>query len=112
MSITKISAQLGLEVTPVSNQAIASRLKQEFEINVKVNPERQKSIKLVHNLHQTLTSKQIIRLAIAEAIIGSPTVSTFIDRLETSDIAVLPKTQGDKLLGLTYMHKDVKIVPY
>ena len=112
VSITKISAQLGLEVTPVSNQAIASRLKQEFEINVKVNPERQKSIKLVHNLHQTLTSKQIIRLAIAEAIIGSPTVSTFIDRLETSDIAVLPKTQGDKLLGLTYMHKDVKIAGY
>ena len=112
VSITKISAQLGLEVTPVSNQAIASRLKQEFEINVKVNPERQKSIKLVHNLHQTLTSKQIIRLAIAEAIIGSPTVSTFIDRLETSDIAVLPKTQGDKLLGLTYIHKDVKIAGY
>ena len=112
VSITKISAQLGLEVTPVSNQAIASRLKQEFGINVKVNPERQKSIKLVHNLHQTLTSKQIIRLAIAEAIIGSPTVSTFIDRLETSDIAVLSKTQGDKLVGLTYMHKDVKIAGY
>lgn len=112
VSIAKISAQLGLKVTPVSNQAIASRLKQEFEINVEVSPEHQKSIKLIHNPHKTPTSKQIIRKAIAEAVIGSPNVSTFIKRLEKHSVTILPKIQGDNLLGLTYIHKDVKIAGY
>lgn len=112
VSTRRISAQLGLEIAPVSNNAVASRLKQEFGITVEVSPEGQKSLKQVFNPHKTPTSKQIIRQAIAKAIVDSPTIPTFIERLEASNIAVLPKTKENHLLGLTYIHKDVKIAGY
>lgn len=112
VSTRRIAAQLGLEVTPTTNEAIASRLKQEYEITVPTSPNRSKSIRAINSLHKTPTSKEIIREAIGEAIKDSPTISTFIQRLEENNIGVLPKMRGDELLGFTYIHNDVKIAGY
>ncbi|MBR8838781.1 MAG: relaxase/mobilization nuclease domain-containing protein [Stigonema ocellatum SAG 48.90 = DSM 106950] len=112
VSTRRIAAQLGLEVTPTTNEAVASRLKQEYEITVPTSPNRSKSIRAINSKHKTPTSKEIIRSAIGEAIIDSPTISTFIQRLEENNIAVLPKMRGDELLGFTYIHSDVKIAGY
>ncbi|BAY19936.1 hypothetical protein NIES21_58060 (plasmid) [Anabaenopsis circularis NIES-21] len=69
-------------------------------------------LRAVNSKHKTPTSKEIIRQAIGEAIKDSPTVSTFIERLEENNIGVLPKMQEEELLGLTYIHNDVKIAGY
>lgn len=112
VSTRRIAAELGLEVTPTTNEAVASRLKQEYEITVPTSPNRSKSIRAINSLHKTPTSKEIIREAIGEAIKDSPTISTFIQRLEENNIGVLPKMRGDELLGFTYIHNDVKIAGY
>lgn len=74
VSTRRISAQMGLEITPVSSNAIASRLEKEFGITVEISPERQKSIKLVNSPHKNLTAKEIVRKAIKEAISDSPSL--------------------------------------
>ena len=112
VSTRRIAAKLGLEVTPTTNEAIASRLKQEYEITVPTSPNRSSSIRAVNSKHKSPTGKEIIQSAIGEAIKDSPTVSTFIQRLEENNIGVLPKMRGDKLLGFTYIHNDVKIAGY
>ncbi|MBD2254379.1 relaxase/mobilization nuclease domain-containing protein [Nostoc parmelioides FACHB-3921] len=112
VSTRRIAAELGLEVTPTTNEAVASRLEQEYGIITLISPNRSKSIRAVNSKHKTPTSKEIIRQAIGEAIKDSPTVSTFIERLEENNIGVLPKMQGEELLGFTYIHNDVKIAGY
>ncbi len=112
VSTRRIAAQLGLEVTPTTNEAVASRLKQEYGIIVPTSPNRSKSIRAVNSKHKTPTSKEIIREAIGEAIKDSPTVSSFIQRLEENNIGVLPKMRGWELLGFTYIHNHVKIAGY
>ncbi|NMF63255.1 hypothetical protein DP113_34520 (plasmid) [Brasilonema octagenarum UFV-E1] len=112
VSTRRIAAQLGLEVTPTTNEAVASRLEQEYGITALTSRNRSKSIRAVNSKHKTPTSKEIIRSAIGEAIIDSPTISTFIQRLEENNIGVLPKMRGDELLGFTYIHNDVKIAGY
>jgi len=112
VSTRRIAAELGLEVTPTTNEAVASRLEQEYGIITLTSPNRSKSIRAVNSKHKTPTSKEIIRQAIGEAIKDSPTVSTFIQRLEENSIGVLPKMQEEELLGFTYIHNDVKIAGY
>ncbi|RAM48005.1 MAG: hypothetical protein C6Y22_30280 [Hapalosiphonaceae cyanobacterium JJU2] len=112
VSTRRIAAQLGLEVTPTTNEAVASRLKQEYGITAPTSPNRSKSIRAVNSKHKTPTSKEIIREAIGEAIKDSPTVSTFIQHLEENNIGVLPKMRGLELLGFTYIHNNVKIAGY
>jgi hypothetical protein len=112
VSTRRIAAQLGLEVTPTTNEAVGSKLEQEYGITAPTSPNRSKSIKAVNSKHKTPTSKEMIREAIGEAIQDSPTVSTFIQRLEENNIAVLPKMSGDELLGFTYIHNQVKIAGY
>ena len=112
VSTRRIAAQLGLEVTPTTNEAVASRLKQEYDIIAPTSPNRSTRIRAVNSKHKTPTSKEIIREAIGEAIKDSPTVSTFIQRLEKNNIGVLSKMRGDELLGFTYIHNDVKIAGY
>ncbi|WP_242062963.1 relaxase/mobilization nuclease domain-containing protein [Nostoc sp. FACHB-145] len=112
VSTRRIAAELGLEVTPTTNEAVASRLEQEYGIITLTSPNRSKSIRAVNSKHKTPTSKEIIRQAIGEAIKDRPTVSTFIERLEENNIGVLPKMQGEELLGFTYIHNDVKIAGY
>ncbi len=112
VSTRRIAAELGLEVTPTTNEAVASRLEQEYGIITLTSPNRSKSIRAVNSKHKTPTSKEIIRQAIGEAIKDSPTVSTFIQRLEENNIGVLPKMRGEELLGFTYIHNDVKIAAY
>ncbi|PSB30828.1 relaxase/mobilization nuclease domain-containing protein [Chlorogloea sp. CCALA 695] len=112
VSTRRIADQLGLEIAPVSNHAIASRLKKEFGIIAEVSPEHQKNIKLIHNPRKKLTSKQIIRQAIEASIVNRPDISTFIERLETKGIMVLPKIESNNLLGLTYILGNVKIAGY
>ena len=112
VSTRRIAAKLGLEVTPTTNEAIASRLKQEYEITVPTSPNRSKNIRAINSKHKTPTSKEMIRSAIGEAIKDSPTISTFIQRLEENNIAVLPKMRRDELLGFTYIHNQVKIAGY
>lgn len=112
VSTRRIAAELGLEVTPTTNEAVASKLEQEYGITALTSPNRSKSIRAVNSKHKTPTSKEIIRQAIGEAIKDSPTVSTFIQRLEENNIGVLPKMQGEELLGFTYIHNDVKIAGY
>ncbi|PLZ98953.1 hypothetical protein CI594_11465 [Fischerella thermalis CCMEE 5196] len=112
VSTRRIAAELGLEVTPTTNEAVASRLEQEYGIITLTSPNRSKSIRAVNSKHKTPSSKEIIRQAIGEAIKDSPTVSTFIQRLEENNIGVLPKMQGEELLGFTYIHNDVKIAGY
>ncbi|KOP24381.1 hypothetical protein AMR41_21840 [Hapalosiphon sp. MRB220] len=112
VSTRRIAAELGLEVTPTTNEAVASRLEQEYGIITLTSPNRSKSIRAVNSKHKTPTSKEIIRQAIGEAIKDSPTISTFIERLEENNIGVLPKMQGEELLGFTYIHNDIKIAGY
>ncbi|MCC5668727.1 relaxase/mobilization nuclease domain-containing protein [Nostoc sp. CHAB 5784] len=112
VSTRRIAAKLGLEVTPTTNEAVTSKLEQEYGITTLTSPNRSKSIRAVNSKHKTPTSKEIIRQAIGEAIKDSPTVSTFIQRLEENNIGVLPKMQGEELLGFTYIHNDVKIAGY
>jgi hypothetical protein len=112
VSTRQIAAQLGLEVTPTTNEAVAYRLKTMYGIVASTSPNRSKSIRAVNSKHKTPTSKEIIRSSIGEAIKDSPTVSTFIQRLEENNIGVLPKMRGDELLGFTYIHNDVKIAGY
>nr|MDZ8016423.1 relaxase/mobilization nuclease domain-containing protein [Nostoc sp. ZfuVER08] len=112
VSTRRIAAELGLEVTPTTNEAVSSKLEQEYGIITLTSPNRSKSIRAVNSKHKTPTSKEIIRQAIGEAIKDSPTVSTFIQRLEENNIGVLPKMQGEELLGFTYIHNDVKIAGY
>jgi Relaxase/Mobilisation nuclease domain len=112
VSTRRIAAELGLEVTPTTNEAVASKLQQEYGITALTSPNRSKSIRAVNSKHKTPTSKEIIRQAIGEAIKDSPTVSTFIQRLEENNIGVLPKMRGEELLGFTYTHNDVKIAGY
>lgn len=112
VSTRRIADQLGLEIAPVSNHAIASRLKKEFGIIAEVSPEHQKSIKLIHNPHKEPTSKQIIRKAIEASIFDRPNISMFIERLEIAGIMVLPKIESNNLLGLTYILGNVKIAGY
>jgi hypothetical protein len=112
VSTRRIAAELGLEVTPTTNEVVASKLEQEYGIITLTSPNRSKSIRAVNSKHKTPTSKEIIRQAIGEAIKDSPTVSTFIQRLEENNIGVLPKMQGEELLGFTYIHNDVKIAGY
>ncbi|WP_243713783.1 relaxase/mobilization nuclease domain-containing protein [Nostoc sp. 106C] len=112
VSTRRIAAELGLEVTPTTNEAIASRLEQEYGVITLTSPNRSKSIRAVNSKHKTPTSKEVIRQAIGEAIKDSPTVSTFIQRLEENNIGVLPKMRGEELLGFTYIHNDVKIAGY
>ncbi|MDF5732145.1 MAG: relaxase/mobilization nuclease domain-containing protein [Rhizonema sp. PD38] len=112
VSTRRIATELGLEVTPTTNEAVASRLKKEYAITAPTSPNRSKSIRAVNSKHKTPTSKEIIRSAIGEAIKDSPTISTFIQRLEENNIAVLPKMRGDEILGFTYIHSDVKIAGY
>ncbi len=112
VSTRRIAAQLGLEVTPTTNEAVASRLKQEYGIIVPTSPNRSKSIRAVNSKHKTPTSKEIIREAIGKAIKDSPTVSTLVQRLEANNIGVLPKIRGSELLGFTYIHNNVKIAGY
>ncbi|WP_256875420.1 relaxase/mobilization nuclease domain-containing protein [Nostoc sp. C052] len=112
VSTRRIAAELGLEVTPTTNEAVASKLQQEYGITALTSPNRSKSIRAVNSKHKTPTSKEIIRQAIGEAIKDSPTVSTFIQRLEENNIGVLPKIRGEELLGFTYIHNDVKIAGY
>lgn len=112
VSTRRIAAKLGLEVTPTTNEAVTSKLEQEYRIIALTSPNRSKSIRAVNSKHKTPTSKDIIRQAIGEAIKDSPTVSTFIQRLEENNIGVLPKMQGEELLGFTYIHNDVKIAGY
>lgn len=112
VSTRRIAAELGLEVTLTTNEAVASRLEQEYGIITLISPNRSKSIRAVNSKHKTPTSKEIIRQAIGEAIKDSPTVSTFIQRLEENNIGVLSKIQGEELLGFTYIHNDVKIAGY
>jgi hypothetical protein len=112
VSTRRIAAKLGLEVTPTTNEAVASKLEQEYGIITLTSPNRSKSIRAVNSKHKTPTSKDIIRQAIGEAIKDSPTVSTFIERLEENNIGVLPKMRGEELLGFTYIHNDVKIAGY
>ncbi len=109
VSTRRISAELGLEITPTTNQAIADRLKQEYGVVVPISPNRSKSIRAVNSQHKTLSSKEVIKEAIGEAIKDSPTVSTFIERLEKKDISVLPKIRDSELLGFSYLYKDVQI---
>ncbi|MBW4512899.1 MAG: relaxase/mobilization nuclease domain-containing protein [Scytonematopsis contorta HA4267-MV1] len=109
VSTRRISAELGLEITPTTNQGIADRLKQEYGIIVPISPNRSKSIRAVNSKHKTPTSKEIIKEAIGEAIKDSPTVSTFIERLEEKNISVLPKIKGSELLGFSYLHNGVQI---
>ncbi|BAU04407.1 MULTISPECIES: relaxase/mobilization nuclease domain-containing protein [Nostocales] len=112
VSTRRIAAELGLEVTPTTNEAVSFKLEQEYGIITLTSPNRSKSIRAVNSKHKTPTSKEIIRQAIGEAIKDSPTVSTFIQRLEENNIGVLPKMQGQELLGFTYIHNDVKIAGY
>ncbi|WP_225225465.1 relaxase/mobilization nuclease domain-containing protein [Komarekiella delphini-convector] len=112
VSTRRIAAELGLEVTPTTNEAVAFKLQQEYGITALTSPNRSKSIRAVNSKHKTPTSKEIIRQAIGEAIKDSPTVSTFIQRLEENNIGVLPKMRGEELLGFTYIHNDVKIAGY
>ncbi|RAM48104.1 MAG: hypothetical protein C6Y22_29800 [Hapalosiphonaceae cyanobacterium JJU2] len=112
VSTRRIAAELGLEVTLTTSQAIASRLKQEYGIIAPISPNRSKSIKQINSKHKNPASKEIIRLEIEEAIKDSPTVSTFIQRLEENNIRVLPKMRGLELLGFTYIHNNVKIAGY
>ncbi|MGF2010626.1 relaxase/mobilization nuclease domain-containing protein [Nostoc sp. DedVER01b] len=112
VSTRRIAAELGLEVTPTTNEAVASKLQQEYGITALTSPNRSKSIRAVNSKHKTPTSKEIIRQAIGEAIKDSPTVSTFIQRLEENNIGVLPKMRREELLGFTYIHNDVKIAGY
>ena len=112
VSTRRIADQLGLEIAPVSNHAIASRLKKEFGIIAEVSPEHQKNIKLIHNPRKELTSKQVIRQAIEASIVNRPNISTFIERLETKGIMVLPKIESNNLLGSTYILGSVKIAGY
>ncbi|KAB8314457.1 hypothetical protein SD81_038565 [Tolypothrix campylonemoides VB511288] len=112
VSTRRIAAQLGLEVTPTTNEAVAFKLEQEYGITASTSPNRSPSIRAVNSKHKTPTSKEIIRSAIGEAIKDSPTISTFIQRLEENNIAVLPKMRGDELLGFTYIHNHVKIAGY
>ncbi|MEH1934198.1 MAG: hypothetical protein V7L14_10815 [Nostoc sp.] len=99
-------------MTPTTNEAVASKLEQEYGITALTSPNRSKSIRAVNSKHKTPTSKEIIRQAIGEAINDSPTVSTFIQRLEENNIGILPKMRGEELLGFTYIHNDVKIAGY
>ncbi|MUG91712.1 relaxase/mobilization nuclease domain-containing protein [Scytonema sp. UIC 10036] len=112
VSTRRIAAQLGLEVTSTTNEAVALKLEQEYGITASTSPNRSKSIKAINSKHKTPTSKEMIREAIGEAIQDSPSVSTFIQRLEENNIAVLPKMRGDELLGFTYIHNNVKIAGY
>uniref|UniRef100_A0A0C1RE24 MobA/VirD2-like nuclease domain-containing protein n=1 Tax=Tolypothrix bouteillei VB521301 TaxID=1479485 RepID=A0A0C1RE24_9CYAN len=112
VSTRRIADQLGLEVTPTTNEAVALKLEQEYGITATTSPNRSKSIKAVNSKHKTPTSKEMIREAIGEAIKDSPSVSTFIQRLEENNIAVLPKMRGDELLGFTYIHNNVKLAGY
>ncbi|MFQ4146642.1 relaxase/mobilization nuclease domain-containing protein [Chlorogloeopsis sp. ULAP02] len=111
-STRRIAAELGLEVTPTTSEAIASRLKQEYGIIAPISPNRSKSIRQINSKHKNPTSKEIIRSKIEEAIQNSPTVSTFIQRLEENNIRVLPKMRGLELLGFTYIHNNIKIAGY
>ncbi|MBD2337375.1 relaxase/mobilization nuclease domain-containing protein [Calothrix sp. FACHB-156] len=112
VSTRRIAAELGLEVTLTTNEAVASKLQQEYGITALTSPNRSKSIRAVNSKHKTPTSKDIIRQAIGEAIKDSPTISAFIQRLEEKNIGILPKMQGEELLGFTYIHNDVKIAGY
>ena len=112
VSTRRIAAELGLEVTPTTNEAVANRLQQEYGITTPTSPNRSKSIRAVNSKHKTPTSKEIIRSAIEEVIKDSPTVSAFIRRLEENNIGVLPKMQGSELLGFTYIHNNVKLAGY
>ncbi len=109
VSTRRIAAEIGLEVTPTTNEAVANRLKQEYGINAPTSPNRSKSIRAVNSKYKTPTSKDIIREAIKEAIKDSPSASTFIQHLEENNIAVLPKIRKDELLGFTYIHNNVKL---
>jgi Relaxase/Mobilisation nuclease domain len=112
VSTRRIAAELGLEVTPTTNEAVANRLNQEYGIITPTSPNRSKSIRAVNSKHKTPTSKEIIRSAIGEVIKDSPTVSAFIRRLEENNIGILPKMQGSELLGFTYIHNNVKLAGY
>ncbi len=108
----RLSAELGLEITPTSNDAIAQKLQSEYGINVLTSPNRSKSIREVNAKHSTPGAKEIIRGAIAQAIQGQPTASEYVQRLEEKNIRVLPKFQGKELLGFTYVQENVLIAGY
>ncbi|MBW4513048.1 MAG: relaxase/mobilization nuclease domain-containing protein [Scytonematopsis contorta HA4267-MV1] len=112
VSTRRIAAELNLETTPITNNAIATRLSQEYGITTSVSPNRSPSIRSVNSKHETPSSKEIIKSAIGEAIKNSPSVSDYIQRLEENNIKVLPKVRGEELLGFTYVHNDVKIAGY
>ncbi|MBD2604126.1 relaxase/mobilization nuclease domain-containing protein [Scytonema hofmannii FACHB-248] len=108
----RLSAELGLEITPTSNDAIARKLQSEYGITVLTSPNRSKSIREVNSKHSTPGAKEIIRGAIAQAIQGQPTASEYVQRLEENNIRVLPKFQGKELLGFTYVQENVLIAGY
>ncbi|MBW4607416.1 MAG: relaxase/mobilization nuclease domain-containing protein [Hassallia sp. WJT32-NPBG1] len=108
----RLSAELGLEITPTSNNAIAQKLQSEYGITVLTSPNRSKSIREVNAKHSTPGAKEIIRGAIAQAIQGQPTASEYVQRLEENNIRVLPKFQGKELLGFTYVQENVLIAGY
>ena len=108
----RLSAELGLEITPISNDAIAQKLQSEYGITVLTSPNRSKSIREVNARHSTPGAKEIIRGAIAQAIQGQPTASEYVQRLEENNIRVLPKFQGKELLGFTYVQEKVLIAGY
>jgi Relaxase/Mobilisation nuclease domain len=112
VSTRRIAAELNLETTPITNNAVATRLSQEYGIATSVSPNRSPSIRSVNSKHQTPSSKGIIKSAIGEAIKDCPSVSDYIQRLEENNIKILPKIQGEELLGFTYVHNHVKIAGY
>nr|WP_265270915.1 hypothetical protein [Nostoc sp. KVJ3] len=59
VSTRRIAAELGLEVTPTTNEAVTSKLQQEYGITALTSPNRSKSIRAVNSKHKTPTSKEI-----------------------------------------------------
>ncbi|MFL9458423.1 relaxase/mobilization nuclease domain-containing protein [Tolypothrix bouteillei VB521301_2] len=66
VSTRRIADQLGLEVTPTTNEAVALKLEQEYGITATTSPNRSKSIKAVNSKHKTPTSKEMIREAMGK----------------------------------------------
>jgi len=51
VSTRRIAAQLGLEVTPTTNEAVAFKLEQEYGITASTSPNRSPSIRAVNSRH-------------------------------------------------------------
>ena len=108
----RLSAELGLEITPTSNNAIARKLESEYGVSSNTSPNRSKSIREVNTKHSSPSAKEIIKARIAAVVGNKLDVGTFIQRLGEGGVQVLPKLKGKELLGFSYIHDFVVIAGY